>query len=436
MMLILYERSGIHKAHLIHLEKSMKSKSSKKTSSSKAKKALPNVTWSKSDARLFQLFSVGLHGRKFSKGSDGIKECFDDLDVVQLDALPLMGRNHDLVIQSRVDGTHPGQFLDLMHEDRFGFEYWDKVYCAVPLKHFPMLRTYMKSNHGLWHLRRKKMVEDHAPKALKKIYKTIEEKGPLSSREITDFGAIPAYNTGWKPPKITSMALDVLWNEGDISTTHRVNYRKYFDITERVLPKKLQNQKPMTGDVFWKTWLKKRVNNVGLLPLRGDNESWAFVKQAKKLGLIDAMIEKGELTLINVDDIKIPFLALGDAEAQLKQAQKINLSRRARFIAPLDQLIWCRQGISELWDFEYRWEVYKPVKQRRWGYYVLPVLYQDRFVGRFDGKYDTKSGAFNVIAYHEEPNGLPITHSAVEAAFSRFLRYLGGDEIKLPIKRK
>ena len=92
--------------------------------------------------------------------------------------------------------------------------------------------------------------------------------------------------------------------------------------------------------------------------------------------------------------------------------------------------------VSELWNFDYIWEVYKPVKQRQWGYYVLPVLYQDRFVGRFDGKYDTKSGTFNVITYHEEPNGLPITHSAVEAAFNRFLRYLGGDTIKLPAKRK
>jgi len=113
----------------------------------------------------------------------------------------------------------------------------------------------------------------------------------------------------------------------------------------------------------------------------------------------------------------------------LEEAQKHNLSRRARFIAPLDQLIWSRQALAKLWDFEYVWEVYKPQNQRRWGYYVLPVLYHDRFVARFDGKFDRATGTLNVLAYHREPGGLPHTHTAVASAFKRFTKYLGAERL-------
>lgn len=74
-------------------------------------------------------------------------------------------------------------------------------------------------------------------------------------------------------------------------------------------------------------------------------------------------------------------------------------------------------------------EVYKPAEKRRWGYYVLPVLYGDKFVARFDGKYDRKNGTLRVTSYHREPGGLPHTHHAIEAAFERFVAYLGGEHI-------
>lgn len=73
----------------------------------------------------------------------GIRESFRDLDTLQLDPLPVLGRSHDLVIQARVGGTHPGQGVDLIHRERLGFEYRDKGLCAIPLKHFPLSRAFM-----------------------------------------------------------------------------------------------------------------------------------------------------------------------------------------------------------------------------------------------------------------------------------------------------
>lgn len=389
------------------------------------------LLWSKEDARLFQLYAVGLHGKTYPKGKKGIADCFADLDVLQIDTLPILGRNHDLVMQARVDGVRPDLTLDTLHQKRLGFEHWDKVYCMIPLKHFPVLRHFMEGSEGKssWFAQREKELKQKAPQALQKVYRSVKHDGPLSSQELEDLGGPKQSKKGWSSPKYANLALDLLWNQGKLSIAHRHNFRKYFDLSERVIPSEFIGKQRLKKDELWMYWLKKRVSNVGLLPMTGDNEAWVFVKQARARKLIDDMLKRGELSQINVEGIKAPFLAPADANLMLDTASKKRLSTKARFIAPLDQLIWCRNAVKQLWDFEYIWEVYKPPSQRRWGYYVLPVLYKDKFVARFDGKYDRQTGTLYVLSYHKEKGGLPKTHQAIESAFSRFLKYLGGEKI-------
>ena len=101
------------------------------------------LEWTVSQARLYQLYATGLHARDYPQGAAGIVACFRDLGSIQLDPLPVMGRNHDLVIQSRVEGVHPGETLDLIHRERRGFEYWDKALCAITIESFPWFRALM-----------------------------------------------------------------------------------------------------------------------------------------------------------------------------------------------------------------------------------------------------------------------------------------------------
>jgi uncharacterized protein YcaQ len=388
-----------------------------------------HLCWSKEDARLFQLYALGLHGRSYPPGDEGIRQCFLDLDALQLDPLPVLGRNHDLVIQARVDGTHPGDALDLIHCERLGFEYWDKALCAVPIRHFPLMRAFMDAGGEAWEHRREEKLRQDFPGAIEAVYQAVEEHGPLSSRELKDLQIAQDERRGWKATRVANVALEALWNRGRVSVSHRVHFRKYYDLTERVIAKERLECEPPPQDELWRRWLLKRVRDVGLLPLRGDAEAWMFLRRAHKDGLIDDLVEREELMLVNVDGVRTPFLAPPEAEEMLEAARSAPFDGRARFLAPLDPLLWCRKALAQIWDFEYAWEVYKPEGKRRWGYYVLPVLYGDRFVARFDGKYDLKSGTLTVSAYHEEPDGLPPTHAAVEAAFQKFLEYLGGERI-------
>ena len=396
------------------------------------KKDKTPLRWNVEQARLYQLCAVGLHGRTYRVGEDGVREAFHDLGAIQLDPLPVLGRNHDLVIQARVDRTHPDDALTLIHRERLGFEYWDKVLCVIPIDAFPRFRVLMDSCGDYWEARREKRLREQYPGAIEAVYEAVAEHGPVSSRELKALDVAQGDHRGWKSTKAANGALEVLWNRGKLSVTHRDHYRRYFDLTERIIPKEIHEIAPPPAEAFWSYLLKKRVRTIGLLPARGDSEAWAFLRSARSDRVPEQVLEDGELLSIEVEGIKTPFYALPNAEEVLGQAEACPFSDAVRFIAPLDPLLWARTALYRLWDFEYAWEVYKPQAKRRWGYYVLPVLYQDRFVARFDGRYDRKEETLHVLAYYEEPNGFSISHPAIHAGFQRFLAYLDGERVTLP----
>lgn len=387
-------------------------------------------TWTQEEARHFQLGAVGLLGARFPPGEEGIRQALRDLRGVQLDPLPLLGRNHDLVIQARVDGTHPGQLLELAHRERLGFEYWDKALCLVPIDAYPAFRPRMEAGGNPWELRREAALEREHPGAIDEVYAAIREHGPLSATELRTHGVAQDAHLAWKATHVAGGALEVLWNRGRLAVSHRVHHRRYFDLTERVIPNDMLARTVPSLEASLEHLLRKRVDMVGLLPARGDLDAWASLRAARDAGLPERMVEEGKLSLVHVEGFRTPLYAPPEAAEQLATAHSVPRDSRARFIAPLDPLLWCRNVLKHLWDFTYVWEVYKPQEKRRWGYYVLPVLHDGRFVARFDGRYESKTKTLQILGYWQEPNGLPRDHPAIVEAFARFLEYLGGETIR------
>ncbi|HEU69029.1 MAG TPA: hypothetical protein ENN53_07485 [Candidatus Acetothermia bacterium] len=167
-------------------------------------------TWTQEEARHFQLISVGLLGARFRPGEEGIREAMASLRGVQLDPLPVLGRNHDLVIQARVDGTHPGQLLQLAHRERLGFEYWDKVLCLVPIVDYPAFRPRMEAGGNTWELRREATLEREHPGAIDEVYAQVREHGPLSAAELRALGVAQEAHRAWKATRVAGGALEVL----------------------------------------------------------------------------------------------------------------------------------------------------------------------------------------------------------------------------------
>jgi hypothetical protein len=388
--------------------------------------------WSVEQARLYQLWAVRLHREAYPPGESGIRACFHDLGGIQLDPLPVLGRNHDLVIQARVAGTRPDDTLDLVHRERLGFEYWDKVLCVIDIEAFQAFRGFMAAGGEAWEKRREARLAVEHPGAVEAVYAAVLAHGPLSSRELKDLEVAQGDARGWKSTKAANAALEGLWNRGELTVFRRVNYRRYFDLTERVIPTEHYDGDPLPPEEFYRYLLLRRVRAVGLLPASGDAEAWAFLRAARSSGLPERLVAKDELALVRVDRMKTPFYALPPAEEGLVRAERLPLLDEVRFIAPLDPLLWARGSLARLWDFEYAWEVYKPSGKRRFGYYVLPILYQDRFVGRFDARYDRATGTLVVLAYYAEPGGLELSHPKTFGGMQRFLDYLGGERTLLP----
>ncbi len=390
------------------------------------------LQWNVEQARLYQLYATGLHGRDYPAGIAGIAACFSDLGSIQLDPLPIMGRNHDLVIQSRVDGVHPGETLDCIHRERLGFEYWDKALCAITIESFPWFRALMnKGGSRCWDDQLGHVYSD----TVRIVYEAVRAHGPLSSVELKGLGIAQKDGKargGWKTAKEANACLELLWNQGLISVSHRYNHRRYFDLTERVIPKDHLASNPPTREKFLEYLLLWRVRTVGLLPARGASDVWASLSGARAKGLPKRLLASDRLSLINVAGIDMPFYAPVDAQEKVALAEKIALDKDARFLAPLDPLLWARSAAAKLWEFDYVWEVYKPVAKRRFGYYVLPVLAGDRFVARFDGRYRREEKTLHVLSYHQEVGGVPLSDPAIHAGFQRFLAYLDGERIVLP----
>jgi uncharacterized protein YcaQ len=390
------------------------------------------ATWTTEQARLYQLACVGLHGRPYASGDEGIASCFRDLGSVQLDPLPILGRNHDLVAQSRVPGTHPGDLLRLIHARRLGFEYWDKKLCAIRIDDYPLFRSLMERSGDAWIERRAVQLEATLPGTMAAVENAVRDHGPVSSRELGTLGVAQQEHRGWKATRAANVALDALWNRGILSVAHRESFRRYFDLTDRIIPEDLRASPPPPRDAFLRAVMVRRVGSVGLLAARGNPDAWALLAAARREKIPQQLVHEGLLSEIRVDGARTPYYAAAEARARLDAAQAVDPDRRIRCIAPLDPLLWGRDTLLDLWHFEYVWEVYKPAPKRRYGYYVLPLLQGTRLVARFDGRYDKREGVLSVLSYVSETGGPALEDAAVHDMLQRLLAYLGGAEIHLP----
>jgi uncharacterized protein YcaQ len=161
-----------------------------------------------------------------------------------------------------------------------------------------------------------------------------------------------------------------------------------------------------------------------MLGRSGQAELWYGTAPAKRADgwdgptrweLHDELVESGELVPIAVEGVRGTRYVLADEFDDLEAMDagaEPPAARGVAFIAPLDPLVWDRDVLRSLWDFEYLWEVYVPEAKRRWGYYVLPMLYGDRFVGRIEPRIDRRAGVLRVLNVLWEPLFDPAAASA------------------------
>lgn len=383
------------------------------------------LTITKQTARKFLLAHQFLLPPKNLSADQITETLLGRLGCIQFDTINVVGRNADLVLQSRVKGYRPDILDRLLYQERELLDGWDKVASIYPTTDWPYFERHRKNMGANAHKR-----SPDASRVVAKILAKIGANGPMSSLEFKD---AEKTDWAWGPTSVSRAALEILYYEGKLGINHRVNTRRHFDLIHRLVPEEvLQTPDPNLEDDDYQEWhVLRRIGGLGIASPKS-GEHWLGIYGGRKVPdrqqVLKRLKEKGkifELKIEGLEDQKY-YLRAEDIPL-LSQDHQVTSPASAAFIAPLDNLLWNRKKIRDIFDFSYTWEVYKPKTQREFGYYVLPVLYRDKFIARADMKFDRKSNSLNLVNWWWEP-GIELNDNianAILVCMEEFIKYLG-----------
>lgn len=379
------------------------------------------ITLTKEQARRFILSYQGLYPPHADSGKDGILGFIHRVGCVQYDPLNIVGRNPDLVLQSRIADYRPTMLRELLYEDRKLLDGWDKMMAIYPLEDWPYFRRYREA---AFHDPRAKAVESIMPA----IRRALEERGPLSSLDL-EFDL--RVDWPWGPARSARAAMENMFFRGELVVHHRINTRRIYDLAERQLSTALlEKSEPNPTQEEYLDWhIHRRISSFGLIWNRS-GEAWLGIigaKAGERRVALERLKKKNRLIEVGIDGLTSPCYIPVESHGLLNEivCNQEKKAEKAAFLAPLDNLLWDRRFIQELFNFDYRWEVYKPVSKRRYGYYVLPILFGHRFVGRFEPRIDKNSQALIVEGWWWESDVVvtDTMRSSLVEAFRRFMVY-------------
>ena len=314
-------------------------------------------------------------------GIDGIKELMKKIRTIQYDPLNVIGRNADLMLNARIKDYKSEMLNTLLYTEHFFVDGFDKEMCIYTTEDFEKFdyvrQTQAKNVEGT--LRHRGQLE--ALNILQDVKEFVAKNGLTGTKDIS-IGEVR--ESRWGHKKLSSAALDYLCINGELSVAQKRGTQKQFDLTERVIPKEyFTGFTFMTIEEFLDWYVKRRIASVGILwDKKGGAWQGAYIYDNKlRKQTINRLLEQDKLKAIQVDGIDETFYCLEDFLESIESNREEDY---ARFIAPLDNMMWDRKMVEELFNFSYRWEVYTPIIKRKYGYYVLPVLYNDKFVARFE----------------------------------------------------
>jgi len=376
---------------------------------------------------------------------ESVMAVVDRLGSLQFDPLEVAGRNHDLVLQARISGYRRDLTDELLYGRRLLFESYNKSLNLLPTRELPYYRIAWETGaRG----RAGRLLADQAPLA-EKVLGLIEANGPQSS---TDFERGEAIDWWWGPTAAARAVLEALAVSGRLGLARREGNRRYYDLVERLFPADLLAIRvPEREQLRHKLLSRYRAH--GLLGAAGSGELWLGIGPAVLRARLRAeLVDRGELAPVSVEGLKGQRFVVEDELPLLAQAGR-ELATESRagdprpgdavpgcsFLAPLDPLMWDRDALQPLYGFAYRWEVYTPAAARRWGYYVLPILFGDRLVGRIEPRIDRASNAVRILGLGWEAGFDPLAAPGFVAAFAdameAYLRFGGTDQLVPPSTR-
>ena len=317
-----------------------------------------------------------------------VAELIDHLGYLQIDTISVVARTHEHTMWTRLQDFTPSNLYAAQRDDRSIFEYWGHAMSYLPIRDFRYYLPTMKAFHN----HDKGWAKDRYERCgqlIEPVMDRIKAEGPIRSRDFEQKKSKEQRTWwNWHPEK---MVLELLLWRGDLMVTERQGFQKVYDLTERVLPDWVDTRYP-TDEEIGRFIVERTLQAYGLASekdMRGFMHE--FNNDVVRLGLSSLMDEK-RLREVSVEGLPGPYYLINDASAFLPDKG----SKTVRILSPFDNFIIQRERIAQLFNFQYTLECYLPAAKRKYGYYVMPILYRDKLVARMDPKADRKANVFLV----------------------------------------
>ena len=395
----------------------------------------PTMDISPTTARRYILGRQGLWPGRRWQGMAGTASAMRAMEHLQLDPLTILTRAQDLMLQGRVIDYRPDDWAILTYDRRRFFD-WGGWLAVRPMEELPYWRVLMRRERESPHWRA--FEQEHAA-AIAEMRHVLDTRRTVANRdfEMASRTRVDSY----RGRKDSAIALHYLWRIGEAMVSRRERFERVYARADRVAPARYRGEaSDAEADEFF---LRKLVASEGLTRLNGIR--WTLQREVTA-GEVAAWraqrIADDTLIEVRVDGWRQPHVALAADADVLRTLEAGRVPRawkprettttdEATFLSPLDP-VSARGRAKTLFDFEYKWEVYTPAEQRQYGYYVLPVLWGDRLVARFDGKFDRKANVLGVLGLWFEDEALAVDEAFQEAfvrGMRRFVAYLGAEGV-------
>ena len=399
---------------------------------------MDTINISKQTARRFVLGKQGLWPGRRWRGKKGTATAIRECEAVQLDPLNVIARSQDIVLHSRVLEYKPDHLYDVAYKQRKFFDYggWLAMY---PMSDLPYWRAHM--NRRSHDKRIEGFVLNHK-KLFNDVRSELRKRGPLGNRDF-EGNRIGLWN--YRGRKDTALALFDMWLSGELMMHHRDGFSRVYDFRENIAPKEFDYV--ATEKEAEEFFARKAVAFYGLKresTMRGElnyhiHRDYSKTEMTK---LLEGWKESGMARQVQIEGGRDTYLVLGEDVAALESLEKgrvpkgwnpkeTNTLEEVTFLAPLD-IVSARGRAKKLFDFEYTWEVYTPAHKRRWGYYVLPILYGDDLVARLDPKLDRATMTLEIRGFWHEDDA-PVKDAdfanALAKGLMRFAKFVEAKKV-------
>ncbi|MEK6264919.1 MAG: winged helix DNA-binding domain-containing protein [Clostridium sp.] len=347
---------------------------------------MESVNLTKQQARQFILLKQGLLGKyKFIK-EKGVCEYIKQAGCIQFDPIDVCGKNAELVLQSRVEGFSKDMLYKLLYKDRKLIDYFDKnmsIFSIDEWKYFARIRaSYLEYSRSM----------DEVNDVSENIKSIIKDKGFASSKDINLNEKV---DWAWNPTSLSRAALETMYFRGELIIHHKKGTIKQYALAKDHIDNKILNDSdPHISEEEYLEWgVLRRISAVGMLWNKPSDALLGIdgLKAANRKYVFEKLFKEDKIIEIVIENIPDSFYCLSEDRLLIDKVLCNNKFKlRTEFIAVLDNMLWDRKLIKVIFDFDYKWEIYTPAIQRKYGHYVLPVLSGDRFIGRIEIVNDKK----------------------------------------------